>query len=315
MSIIIPTYNESKAIVNTLNEIITHLNTFLKEDYEIIVIDDHSGDDTFNIIEQFPNQRIRCMRLSRNSGSHIAIRAGLRFSRGDAVACISADGQDDPNIIRAMMEEWRKGYKIVWALKRNRKNDNLFIRITAQLYYKLLLWLVEARDITVDVSRANFFLLDRMVVEAINSCPERHTSVFGLVAWLGFSQSRVEYERRLRKSGHSKWSLRNKFRLAKDSIIAFSGLPLKLASLLGLAMSMAGILYALYIIIKALTVTGWPPVQGWASTIVMILIFGGIQMIILGIIGEYVWSNLDESRRRPLYFIERSSREKSYMRE
>jgi polyisoprenyl-phosphate glycosyltransferase len=165
--------------------------------------------------------------------------------------------------------------------------------------------MLNTKGTKIDLSRADFFLLDRIVVDAINSCAERNTSLFGLIAWLGFNQDSVEYERRRRLSGRSKWRFTSRFRLAKDWIIAFSGVPLKIASLFGIIMSAIGGLGAIYIIIDKLFFTYI--LAGWTTIVVLILMMSGIQLTILGVVGEYLWRNLDESRKRPLYFIEKSS--------
>jgi dolichol-phosphate mannosyltransferase len=311
LSVIIPAYNEAGIIVNTITEIIGILNRLVEESYEIIIIDDHSSDNTFDVIKKIGNSKVRCIRLSRNSGSHVALRAGLSQATGDVVLHISSDGQDDPSCLKDMLDKWRSGHKIVWAIRRSRRDESCLLRLSAKLFYRVLLWLIEARDLTIDLSAADFYLLDRTVVEAINACPERNTSLHGLIAWLGFSQAAVEYDRRLRRHGRSKWSFRKRLRLAKDWIIAFSGLPLKIVSLIGFFIAVVGIIYAIYVVSKALLVSPALPILGWSLTIAIILTLAGLQIIILGVIGEYLWRNLDESRRRPLFFIETTTEDKN----
>jgi len=304
LSVIIPAFNESNNLKNTIEEIKKLIeNKDLSKEYEIVVVDDHSDDNTYHIVESFKDNRIKCVRLSRRSGSHIALRAGIAKAKGDAVLCISADGQDDPNILGEMIKKWSAGTHIVWALCKRRR-EPFFIKWCALFFYKMLERLTDLNKAQIDLSRVNFYLLDKKVVEAINQCPERNTSLFGLISWLGFKQDYVEFERRERKFGKSKWNFRSRFHLAKDWIVAFSGLPLKLMSVVGIVVSLVGFLYAFFIIAYAILGN---PVQGWASTMVVILILGGLFMLMLGIIGEYVWRNLDESRRRPLYFIEKST--------
>ena len=304
ISVVIPTYNEAELIAGTVNEITSAVESLFRDNYEIIIIDDHSCDDTFNIIKGMPNHGVRCIRLSRNSGSHIALRAGLSQAKGDVVLCISADGQDNPGCLKEMIGKWRDGCKVVWALRRNRNNEIWLVRLWAKLFYGILSRFVDTRNLNIDVSRATFFLLDRKAAEAINACPEHSTSLFGLISWFGFHQGAVEYERRPRLCGKSKWNFRKRLRLASDWIIAFSGLPLKMIFLTGLIVASFGFLYAIVIIILA--IKGRPP-TGWASMMVVILVLGGIQMIMLGIIGEYLWRNIEESRSRPLYFIEKDT--------
>jgi len=303
LSIIIPAHNEAENIKNTINEAfsVTDKISEIKK-LEVIVVDDHSSDSTYAGVVSLGDPRIKCIRLSRNSGSHTALRAGIRKASGEAVLCISADGQDDPSCLKDMLEKRKEGAAIVWALRKSRKNESWYVRKPAELFYKILFYLLSAAGSKIDLSRADFFLLDRIVADAINACPERNTSLLGLIAWLGFNQDFVEYERRRRLSGDSKWSLTSRFSLAKDWVIAFSGVPLKIASLAGILMSIVGALGAVYIIIDSLFFSNI--VAGWTTVVVLILLLSGIQLTILGIIGEYLWRNLDESRRRPLYFIE-----------
>jgi len=302
ISAVIPAYNESRAIGTTLKELEEVLTSCSGGDYEIVVVDDHSSDDTFGAVKRFGSARVRCVRLNRRWGSHVALRAGLREARADAVLCVSADGQDDPRAFGDMLAKARDGADIVWALRLDRDDEPWFIRKPSQLFYRALFGLLNGRRGGIDMSRATFFLLRRKVVDAVNECPERNTSLFGLLAWLGFRQDYVEYHRRPRISGASKWTMGSRVRLAKDWVIAFSGLPLKAASAIGAVISLAGVCYAAVIIFNKLCFNNTP--EGWASIIVVILVSSGIQLIILGVIGDYLWHNLDESRRRPLYFIE-----------
>ena len=304
LSIVIPAYNESLNIKATILELINVLSeTEFSSKYEIIVVDDHSYDSTFQEVKSFNSRKIKCIRLSRRSGSHIALRAGMFQAKGDIVICISADGQDNPNIFEKLIKKWKEGNNIVWALRYNRR-EPLLIKNFAIVFYKILQLLTNIKDNKIDLSRADFYLLDKKVIDAINSCGERNTSLFGLINWFGFRQDYVKYERRERRSGKSKWSFRSRFRLAKDWIVAFSGLPLKLMSIIGFIVSSIGFLYGIIVLLNAISGN---PIQGWTSTILIILILGGLQMIMLGIIGEYLWRNLDETRKRPLYFIEDST--------
>lgn len=302
LSVVIPAYNESSNIKNIINEVTKVIAGLAIDDYEIIIIDDHSGDGMFELIQSLNNKKVSCYRLSRNSGSHVALRAGLFYAQGDAVLCLAADGQDDPDCLGKMLEKWRQGIKIVWALRENRDNESFFVKLSARIFYKLILLLVDVKNNAVDLSRADFYLLDRAVVNAINACHERNTSLFGLIAWLCFSQDMVEYSRRSRVTSKSKWTFKGRVRLAKDWIIAFSGIPLKFASYCGIIFALGGFSYAFYIIIQ--NVIFGSPVPGWASIFVAIFITSGVQMFIIGVIGEYLWRNLDETRCRPLYFIE-----------
>jgi glycosyltransferase involved in cell wall biosynthesis len=304
LSIVIPAYNEENNINIIIKEIFDIvIKIFHIETVQVIVVDDHSSDKTFDAVSLLNDPRITCLRLSKRHGSHTALRAGIQQVTGDAVLCISADGQDDPNALNDMIIKWTSGTHIVWALRKQRK-DPLFIKWSAYFFYKMLKWLTHSNNARIDLSRADFYLLDRKVANAINQCPERSTSLFGLINWLGFQQDYVEYTRRKRHSGKSKWNFRSRLYLSKDWIIAFSGLPLIIMSAIGVFVSVVGFLYAMFIAVYAILGN---PVQGWASLMIVILILGGLQMTMLGIVGEYLWRNFNESRRRPLYFIEKHS--------
>jgi len=307
LSVVIPVYNESENIRTTMQELFSVANKIPDiAGIQIVVVDDHSSDGTYDVAKELNDPRIICLRLSRRSGSHIALRAGIRESTGDAALCISADGQDNFSCLGGMLEKWRAGSSIVWGLRQNRQGEPWYIRKPAQIFYRVLLRLLNSDEQKIDLSRADFFLMDRVIMDAVNACPERNTSLFGLLAWLGFKQDFTEYERRPRLSGKSKWNFKSRLNLAKDWIIAFSGLPLRLASSAGMAMAILGALAAAYIIIDKFFFSNIIP--GWTSIVVLILIMGGIQLIILGIIGEYLWRTLDETRARPLFFIEKSNR-------
>lgn len=306
LSIVIPAYNESDNIVATIQEIEGVLRSLPDgcPNYEIIVVDDHSSDATLETVRNNGGPRSRALRLSRRSGSHVALRAGLDMATGDAAVCIAADGQDDPNALPRLLATWHSGADIVWALRTDRHDEPLLQKILARLFYRLLTSF-SGLDSQIDLSRADFYLLDRKVVTAINSCRERNTSLFGLIVWLGFIQGSIEYSRRPRRVGKSKWNFRSRLHLAKDWIIAFSGLPLKMMTVAGFIIAGVGFVYALFVIIHSLLFGS--PMLGWSSVMTAILLLGGGQIMMLGILGEYLWRTLDESRNRPAYFIEQDT--------
>jgi dolichol-phosphate mannosyltransferase len=303
ISVLIPAYNESDNIKHIIESVLSTSRRIGDiDEMQIIVIDDHSSDNTYEIAKKM---NVTCLRLSRRSGFHVAVRAGMKNVKGDVALYISADGQEDISYLSEMLKKWRKGAQIIWAMRKDRDNEHWFIRKSSEFFYRILAYLLEDKSLQVDIGKADFALIDRKVIEAINSCTERSTSFHGLLSWLGFRQDFVEYDRQERLSGKSKWSFRSRMSLAKDWIIAFSGLPLKLMSLVGFFVALSGFLYALYIIFNAFSGN---PIGGWSSIMVVVLVLGGIQMIMFGIVGEYLWRNLDESRKRPIYFIEKSTR-------
>lgn len=309
ISVVIPAFNETENLRLSLPRLREALAASgLAPDYEIIVVDDHSSEPLYETLSALNDPKLHCIRLSRRSGSHIALRAGLAASRGEAVLCISADGQEDPSVIPAMLQKWQDGNQVVWGLRRERNEEGLLQKIFSLVFYRLLALLAESNSSRIDLSRADFYLLDRRVVKALNVLPENNTSLFGLIAWIGYQQDSVEYDRRERAVGHSKWKFRSRLRLAKDWVIAFSGLPLKAMTVLGFTVSAIGMLYALFILGNAIF---GKPVQGWSSLMIVTLVLGGLQMAMLGVIGEYLWRTLEETRRRALYFVEKSTLDSS----
>lgn len=301
LSVVIPAYNESENLQRIIEDTQANIAAAGIAKFEIIVCDDHSIDDTLAKAEILAKEgKCKYIRLSRRSGSHVAIRAGLAKSKGENVLVISADGQDDANILPKMLGQVKEGKQIVWGVRSNRK-EPFFHKQLSQLFYRLLSLFVP-NDNSVDLANADFYLLNRTAVDAINSCQERNTSLFGLIAWIGFNQGQEVYERKERYSGKSKWNFKSKMKLTMDWIIAFSGIPLKLITYLGSTFAGIGFLYALYIIVLS-TLDKTTP--GWAETVILILLIGGIQMVMIGVIGEYLWRNLEEGRKRPMFFMEK----------
>lgn len=307
-SLVVPAFNEAhnlKALIpgwiKTLEPI------FPNNNFEIWICDDHSSDETLDLLKTIHDNRVNYLRLSRRSGSHSAIRAGLSKAKGDMVLCMAADGQEDLSVLKEMIELLEQGKHVVWGVRKSRKESPL-ISFPAKIFYKILSYFVN-NDQDIDLANADYYLLSRQVVSAINQCKERNTSLFGLIVWLGFGQAQVYYDRKKRLSGNSKWNIRQRLKLASDWIVSFSGLPLKLMTYLGLIFSLSAFLYSFLIFIFW---TMGVLIPGWAETVVLVLTLGGIQMLMIGILGSYVWRILEESRGRPLYFIESESNPNSY---
>ena len=306
LTVLIPALNEEDNIEETIRETTSIIKEIREiESYNIIVVDDHSADSTFKTVADLKEENVVCLRLSRRGGSHTALRTGLSQVSSDAALCISADGQDDLSCLKEMILKWKCGAKIVWALRRKRTNEPFTYKILAKLFYIILGRITDNKVSGIDQSRADFFLLDKLVINAVNRCGENITSLFGLLIWLGFEQDYVEYERRVRRHGKSKWGITGSFRMVKMWIIAFSGVPLKIMLPFGFIVSVSGLFFAVRIIYNVFFGPSVP--VGWSSIMVAILVIGGIQMMMLGLLGEYLWRNLEESRRRPVFFIEKRS--------
>jgi dolichol-phosphate mannosyltransferase len=297
ISIVTPAFNEAGNLQRLHARIVDTMGK-LGVDWEWIVVDDHSRDDTFAVIQRLSSTdpRVRGVRLARNSGSHVAIACGLRLTSGDAVVMMASDLQDPPETIGAMLERWRRGAQIVWAVRRSRPGDHSHAWFAAA-YYWIVRNVVGLREMP--AKGTDFFLADRRVVDAFRAFPERTTSLFNHLTWMGFTQEYVDYEKQPRTAGASGWTLARKIRLVIDSVTAFSNAPLRWCAYLGAAMLAVALV---------LTVAGIRllPELGGGLLLVMALLFAlsGVQMLALAIVGEYVWSALAEARRRPQFVIE-----------
>jgi dolichol-phosphate mannosyltransferase len=303
LSVITPAYNEEKNIpelYTCLNGVITRLGI----SWEWIVIDDHSSDTTFEVIKRISNSdpRVRGIRLSRNHGSHTAIMCGINHARGDCAVIMAADLQDPPEVIPSLYEKWKTGIHVVWAVRQQREGIRTQDHLFARIYYRMMRDIVGIQNI--HPAGADFFLIDRRVINGILQFQEKNRSIFALVAWMGFKQDFIEYTKKARLHGKSGWSFRKKVTLVIDSITSFSYLPIRFMSYFGIIIAIAGFCYAVFIIFNA--ITGKPP-EGWSSLMVAILLIGGIQMVMLGVLGEYIWRALDESRKRPQFLIEETT--------
>jgi dolichol-phosphate mannosyltransferase len=297
LSIVTPAYNEAENLPALYERLATVLNG-IEADWEWIVVDDHSSDATFSVVAGLArdDQRIRGFRLARNGGSHAAIACGLSMTRGRAAIVLAADGQDPPATIPSLVGAWREGAQVVWAARQSAATER---RRTSSLYYWLMRRLVGLSSLPRE--GADCVLLDRAVVRAVRRFHERHISLLALINWMGFRQTSVPGVREPRAHGRSGWTLARKVKLLVDSVTGFTYLPIRAISGLGLVTAVAGLLYAGVVIVNA--VNGRPP-EGWSSLMVTVLLLGGVQMLMLGVLGEYVWRALEEARRRPKYLIE-----------
>jgi dolichol-phosphate mannosyltransferase len=300
LSIVTPAYCEQ----NNLPTFYRRLRTVCEEHdlaWEWLIIDDCSPDRTFIVACQLAtsDSRVRVFRLSRNFGSHAAIYCGVRQARGDALAILAADLQDPPEVLPGMLHKWRNGAAVVWAVRSGRTGESRSTIAAARLYYWIMRHVAGLTALPAEGS--DFVLLGRAAIEFVKSCEERNVSIFALLAWAGFRQDSITYEKQSRLHGRSGWTLSKKLKLLVDSVTAFSYLPIRFMSWFGFGIAALGLLYALAVIGSALM---GRPTEGWASLMVVTLIIGGFLMTMLGVLGEYVWRNLDATRRRPIYLIE-----------
>jgi glycosyltransferase involved in cell wall biosynthesis len=297
ISIVTPAFNEA-ANLPVLYERLVAAMRDVGGDWEWIVVDDHSRDETFAVIEALAlrDARVRGFRLSRNSGSHVAITCGLHQVDSDAAAMMAADLQDPPETLASMVARWRQGAQVVWATRRARPGDPSH-RGFAAVYYWMMRRLVGMTEMP--ARGADFFLVDRVVVDAFRRFSERNVSVLALITWLGFRQEYVEYDKQQRVSGQSGWTLARKIKLVVDSITSFSGFPIRLCTYVGSMFLMCSLVLVLFAVALL-------PQLGGGLLLVLSLIVGlaGFQLVALGIVGEYVWRALEETRRRPPYLIE-----------
>ena len=300
LSLVTPAYNEARNLP-LLYEHISAVLTSLDVDWEWIVVDDHSTDDTFKTITNIAarDSHVRAVRFARNFGSHKAILCGLELAQGDCAVVLAGDMQDPPETVPLLLAKWYEGAQVVWAARMGREGEKAATVGFARLYYLLMRRVVGIKEIP--SMGADFFLIDRIVIDALRQFNESNASILALITWMGFRQTTINYDKQARKYGRSGWSLEKKLKLAVDSITSFTYVPIRLMSYLGLVVAMLGFLYALVVIINALA---GHPVQGWASLMVVLLVIGGIQMLMMGVLGEYLWRALDEARQRPRYLIE-----------
>lgn len=300
ISLVTPAFNEAGNLA-ALHRRLAAVMAATGLSWEWIVVDDHSADATFTAIKEIAAQDARAvgLRLARNSGSHAAILCGLAAAHGEAAIVLAADGQNPPEEIPRLIAAWRGGAAVVWAEKAN-SHSALADRLASRAFHGLLKRLSGLETLT--RAGSDFFLVSRPVIQVVNTLGERNTNVMALLAWIGFDQAAITYHRDARSGGSSGWTAAKKLKLFLDSVIGFSVRPLQAISVLGFVIATLGFGYAAIVIANGIV---GKPVEGWSSLMVVVLILGGVQMVMLGILGEYLWRALDESRGRPRYIIER----------
>ena len=298
ISVVVPMLNE-EANLPTLYDRLTGVLTSLGMSYELVLVNDGSSDGTHTEIARLHRQdpRVKYIRLARNFGHQAALTAGLAHARGRAVVVMDADLQDPPEVIEDLLARWEDGFDVVYAIRRHRK-ESAPKRIAYALFYRLL-HRVAAVDIPLDAG--DFCLMDRRVVDQLNALPERNRFLRGLRTWVGFRQTGVEYERQVRHAGQTQYGFWKLVRLAVDGLVSFSYIPLRVASTVGFAVSLGSLLVGLYYLV--LRLAGHREPAGFAGIIISVLFLGGVQLITIGIMGEYIGRIFDEVKSRPVYIV------------
>jgi dolichol-phosphate mannosyltransferase len=298
-SVVVPVYNEEQVVLESYKRLKKVMDS-VNEPYEIIFVNDGSRDKTAFIVNEIceKDKNIKFLDFSRNFGHQIAITAGMDYTEGEAIIVIDADLQDPPEVIPKMIEKWKEGYEVVYGKRIERKGDTFFKKFTAAAFYRLLRRMT---DVDIPVDTGDFRLIDRKVCIALSNVGERSRYIRGLISWLGFKQTGVEFSRDKRFAGETKYPLKKMIKFAFDAITSFSYKPLKIATYAGTVISFVGFIYLLVIIFQVLFTKNTQP--GWASLMAITIVFNGIVLMILGIIGEYIGRIYDEAKGRPLYIV------------
>ncbi len=304
-SIIAPIYNERDNLPE-LHRRASEVMDSTGEPWELILVDDGSSDGSTDIIRELADKdkRVRPVIFARNFGHQVAVTAGLDYSRGDAVVIIDADLQDPPELILDMAKKWKEGYEVVYAVRAEREGESWFKLWTASLFYRLI---YRITDVKIPLDTGDFRLMDRKVVNVLNKMRERYRFLRGMSAWVGFKQIGVEYKRAARKAGETKYPFRKMFRLAINAVTGFSYFPLQVATFFGFIS--AGIAILAMPVVIYLRASGSQAFFGQASTLLAVLFLGGVQLISLGILGEYIGRLYDEAKGRPLYIVREAPEE------
>jgi len=299
ISVVVPTYNEQD-VIDEFHQRITTVLAALKTDYEIIYVNDGSTDGTAACLNNFytTDQHVTILELSRNFGKEIALTAGLDHSQGDVTIVIDSDLQDPPELIPELIQTWREGYDVVYAKRRKRSGESLAKKTTAFMFYRMI---QKTTNIHIPKDTGDYRLLSRRAVNAVRKMREQHRYMKGIFSWIGFPQKSVFYDRDSRAAGETKWNYWNLWNFALEGITSFTTIPLRLSTYFGFITAFGALGYGTYILIK--TLMYGDPVPGYPTLAVTILFLGGIQLIAIGIIGEYLGRIFNETKARPLYYL------------
>lgn len=307
VSLLIPAYNEEDSLGLLYNELNKVIDTIPGYEFEILFVNDGSNDNSLDILRnlQKRDSRINYISFSRNFGKETAMAAGFDYVSGDAVVIMDADLQDPPQLIKEMIMYWEEGYDDVYAKRRSREGETWFKKFTSSAFYRLLQRMTK---IPIQEDTGDFRLLDRRAIESLKKLREKQRYTKGMFSWIGFNKKEILFDRKPRAAGETKWNYLKLFNLALEGVTSFTTFPLRISTILGILVSIFSIVYMFVILIKSMI---WKdPVKGYPSMMVTILFLGGVQLISLGIIGEYVGRIFNETKYRPLYIIDEYNNEK-----
>lgn len=302
VAIVVPVHNEKDNLARFHQEVSAVMQSLGDYEWEFVFVDDGSKDGSFEILRALRERdaRVTALRFPRNFGSHVAIAAGIDHSEGDAAVIMAADLQDPPSLIKEFVARWREGYDVVWGARSGR-DDGKLKAWAMNRFYSLV------RRIAIPSypkgGTGSFCLITRPVMEAFRKMKERNRLTFGLIAWAGFRETQVPYHRPRRLVGASSWTTRKMLKAAIDTFVSFSFLPIRAISYFGLIVSAISFLFGFYVLVNKLAFG--THVEGWTSVMLAVLVLGGVQLTMIGVLGEYLWRILDEARGRPLYVIDR----------
>ena len=299
LSVVLPCYNEQESIAEAYTQLTTVLSS-LHLPFEMIFVDDGSRDDTPRLLAELHarDPRVKVICLSRNFGHQIALSAGLEHACGQAVVFMDSDLQDPPEVVATMVQRWNEGWDVVYGTRIEREGEGWFKLSAAKLFYRVI---NSISQIPIPLDTGDFRLMDRKVVDALLTLPERDRFLRGMVSWVGFSQTAVTFRRASRAAGATKYPFWKSLRLATDGILSFSIVPLRIATILGLTVSFASMMGVITALVMRLFTRHW--VTGWTSLFLAILFLGGVQLVCLGIFGEYLGRIYGETKHRPLYVV------------
>ena len=301
VTLLIPAYNEEEVLSSLFDRLNGLANSIKNYKFEFLFVNDGSRDNTLEIIKSQAKKdsRVSYINLSRNFGKEIAMIAGIDHVRGDAMVIIDADLQDPPELIPEMIKHWEEGYDDVYARRSSREGETWLKKKTSEMYYKIL---QSSTNIPIQIDSGDFRLLDRRCIDALKQFRESQRNTKAMFSWIGYKKKEILYNRDPRLAGTTKWNYRKLSNLAIDGITSFTTAPLRIATITGLLISAISFLYIIYLLVRPLF--GVSTGAGYSSTLAVILFMGGVQMLFLGIIGEYIGRIFNETKNRPLYFIE-----------